>query len=67
MSVARVTELIASSEKSFDDAVQIGVRRACETLDRVKAAWVKDQQVEVSKGKISSYRVTLMVTFVLKE
>lgn len=67
MSVARVTEIIASSKKSFDDAVEKGVERSCKTLDGVKGAWVKDQKVEIRDGKITAYRVTLMVTFVLKD
>ncbi|TWT48275.1 dodecin family protein [Botrimarina hoheduenensis] len=67
MSVARVTEIIASSKKSFEDAIEKGVSRSCKTLENVKSAWVKDQKVEVSEGKITAYRVTLMVTFVLKD
>lgn len=67
MSVARVTEIISSSKKSFEDAIENGVERSCKTLDNVKSAWVKDQKVEISDGKISQYRVTLMVTFVLKD
>ncbi len=66
-SVARVTEIIASSTKSFDDAVKTGVERACKTLDNVEAAWVKDQKIVVKKGKISEYRVGLMITFVLND
>ncbi|MEM1376575.1 MAG: dodecin family protein [Pseudomonadota bacterium] len=67
MSVARVTEIIASSTKSFDDAVEKGVKRASKTLKNVKAAWVQDQNVLVKNGKISEYRVTLKVTFVLAD
>lgn len=67
MSVARVTEIIASSPKSFEDALAVGVERACKTLDGVKGAWLKDQKVEIENGKVKSYRVTLMVTFVLKD
>ena len=67
MSVARVTEIISSSKKSFEDAIENGVERSCKTLDNVKSAWVKDQKVEISDGKITSYRVTLMITFVLKD
>ena len=66
MSVARVTEIIASSPKSFDDAVEEGVKRATKTLKNVSGAWVQDQKVIVKKGKISEYRVTLKVTFVLE-
>ncbi|MEQ8208641.1 MAG: dodecin family protein [Lacipirellulaceae bacterium] len=67
MSVARVTEIISSSKKSFEDAIEVGVDRACKTLDNVKSAWVKDQKAEIKDGKITSYRVTLMITFVLKD
>ena len=66
MSVARVTEIIASSKKSFEDAVEVGVERASETLKNVEGAWVKDQKVVIKGGKISEYRVVLKVTFVLE-
>ena len=64
-SVARVTEIIASSTTSFDDAMEQGVARATETLKNVRGAWVQDQKVEIVDGKITAYRVTLKVTFVL--
>jgi len=67
VSVAKVTEIIASSSKSFDDAVEKGVERADKTLKDVKGAWVKEQKVVVDGGKISEYRVTLKVSFVLKD
>ncbi|MEJ1990704.1 MAG: dodecin family protein [Maritimibacter sp.] len=67
MSVARVTELSAGSPKSFDDAVATGIARAAKTLRNVKSAWVKGQQVTVTRGEISEYRVDLMVTFVLDD
>lgn len=66
MSVARVTEIIASSPKSFEDAVNVGVKRACKTLKNVKGAWVEGQKVIIKDDKISEYRVTLKVTFILK-
>lgn len=66
MSVAKVIEIIATSSKSFDDAVKQGVSRASGTISGITGAWVKDQSVEVSKGKITEYRVILKVTFVLK-
>ena len=66
MSVAKIIELIATSKDSFEDAIKQGVARASETINGVAGAWVKDQSVEVSKGKITEYRVTLKVTFVLK-
>jgi len=67
MSVARVTEIISSSSKSFEDAVNNGVERASKTLKNVQGAWVKDQSVEVENGKITEYRVVLKVTFILAE
>lgn len=67
MSVAKTTEIIASSKKSFDDAIEIGIARACKTLDGVQGAWVQDQKAIVENNKISEYRVTLKVTFVLKD
>ncbi len=67
MSVAKVTEVIASSKKSFDDAIEEGVARASKTLENVRSAWVQDQQVSVVDGKVAEYRVTLKITFVLKD
>ena len=64
-SVARVTEISAKSDTSFEDAVKIGLDRANSTLSGVTSAWVKEQSVEVSDGQISGYRVNLLVTFVL--
>jgi dodecin len=65
MSVAKVIELSSTSTQSFEDAIQKGVARATKTLKNVQGAWVKEQQVSVENGKISSYRVNLMVTFIL--
>jgi len=67
MSVAKVTEIISSSTKSFDDAVNEGVKRADKTLKNIKSVWVKDQKAMVEGGKISEYRVTMKVSFVLKD
>ena len=66
MSVAKVTEIIADSKESFDDAVREGIKRATKTLENVTSAWVQDQTVKVEKGKITRYRVHMRVTFVLK-
>ena len=66
MSVARITELSASSRKSFEDAIESGIKRANETLDNIEGAWVQDMKVKCKDGKISEYRVNLKVTFVLK-
>lgn len=67
MSVARVTEISASSKKSFEDAIQHGVARAAKTLRKVEGAWVKEQKVCVENGKITEYRVNMQVTFVLED
>jgi flavin-binding protein dodecin len=65
MSVARVTEIIAASPKSFEDAIQVGIARANKTLKNVRSAWVEDQKIEIVDGKIAEYRVALKVTFIL--
>lgn len=66
MAVARVTEIIASSTRSFDDAVENGIERANKTLKNVKGAWIQDQKVVVEGGKITEFRVVMKVTFVLE-
>ena len=66
MSVARVSEIKASSKKSFQDAIEAGLARANKTLKNVRGAWVKEREVECGKnGKIAEYRVLMKVTFVL--
>ena len=67
MSVARVTEITASSKKSFDDAVSNGIKRASKTLENIKSAWVQEQSVVVKDDKVTEYRVNMKVTFVLKD
>lgn len=67
MSVAKVIEIIASSKKSFEDAVSNGVARASESVDNITGAWVQDQSVKVKNGKVSEFRVVLKVTFLIKE
>lgn len=67
MSVARVTEIIASSKKSFKDAFENGVERASSTLKNVESAWIKDEKAIIKDGKIVEYRVVMKVTFILKE
>jgi flavin-binding protein dodecin len=67
MSVARVTEITASSSKSFEDALHLGIKRASKTLNNVTGAWIQEQKVVVEKGKVVQYRVNMKVTFVLEE
>lgn len=65
MSVARVTELSATSQNSFEDAINEAIGRANETLRNVQSAWVKDQNVLIENGSITGYKVNLQITFVL--
>ena len=67
MSVARVTEVTATSSKSFDDAVAAGIARASKTLQHIKGAWINGMKVDIENGKITSYRVDMKVTFILKD
>jgi flavin-binding protein dodecin len=68
MSVAKVSEIIVSSTKSFDDAIKMGVERSQKTLRNIKSAWVENQQIKLDgDGKIKEYRVQLKVTFVLDD
>ena len=65
-SVARVTEISAESEVGFDDAIKVGISRANETLRGVKSAWIKEQSVKIDGGNVVSYRVDMLVTFLLE-
>lgn len=67
MSIAKVTEISASSSTSFEDAVQKGIARVDQTIDKVKGAWIKEMKVKVEDGKVTSYRVDMKVTFILKD
>jgi dodecin len=68
MSVAKVSEIIASSSTSFDDAIKMGVARAHKTLKNLKSAWVENQQIKLNdKGQITEYRVQLKITFILED
>ena len=65
--VARITEINATSTNGFEDAIKVGVDRAAQTLRNITSAWVKDQRVEISDGKITNYQVNLLITFVLDD
>lgn len=65
MSVARVIEISATSNKSFEDAIQQGLNRANKTLRGVKSAWIKEQTLRVEGEVITEYQVNMLVTFVL--
>jgi dodecin len=66
LSVAKIIEISASSDESFEDAVRRGIAKAAETVNHIRSAWVKDQQVTVEDGTITSFCVDLKVTFVLE-
>ena len=68
MSVARVTEIKASSSKSFEDAIKVGVARANKTLKNVRGAWIENQELVIDEnGQITEYRVQMKVTFILED
>lgn len=67
MSVAKVSEISATSAKSFEDAIQQGLTRAGKTLRNIRGAWIKEQHIHVDKGKVTEYRVNMMITFVLDD
>ena len=65
MSVAKVLEISASSNKSFEDAIQTGISRVNTSVDQVQGAWIQEQKVVVEAGKITEYRVNMNVTFIV--
>ncbi len=67
MSVARVTEITATSPEGFEDAIRQGIARAHKTLRGISGAWVKEQNVIIENGGITAYRVDLLVTFLLED
>ena len=67
MSVSRVTELSAISDKSFEDAINQAIARATKTLRGVEGCWVKDMNVMIEDGNITGYKVNVEITFVLEE
>ncbi len=67
MSVAKVTEITASSKESFEDAIKRGIKRANKTLKNITGAWVNEQSVTVKEGKVNEWRVNMKVTFILDD
>ena len=66
MSVAKVSEITATSKTSFEDAIQKGLKRASKTIRNIRSAWIKEQQVRLDNGKITEYQVNMLVTFVIE-
>jgi flavin-binding protein dodecin len=67
MSVAKVIEITSLSEKSFEDAVLQGVKRASKTIDNIEGAWIKEQKLQIKDGKVIGFRVNMNLTFILDE
>jgi len=67
MATARVTEIIAASSKSFEDAVKAGIKRANKTLDNITGAYIENMKVVVDDGQVAEYRVNMLVSFILKD
>lgn len=65
MSIAKIIEITARSEKSFDDAIKSGIAKASESVHGIREAWVSDQKVMVEGNKVVGYQVDLKLTFVL--
>lgn len=66
MTIAKVIEISSESKESFEDAIRQGIERASRTVENIKSAWVKEQQVVVENGKVAAFRVDLKVTFIMK-
>jgi flavin-binding protein dodecin len=66
MSVAKVVEISSASKKSFEDAIEQGVKRADDTIKNIEGAWIQEQKVTIKNGKIDEFRVNMRVTFILK-
>jgi flavin-binding protein dodecin len=66
-SVAKVSEISARSEKSFEDAMKLGLARASKTLRNITSAWIKEQRLDIKDGSITGYQVNMMVTFVIDD
>lgn len=64
--IAKVSEITTSSAKSFEDAIENGIKRASETIRGIQGAWIQDQKIVVNDGKIIEYRVNLKISFVLE-
>jgi hypothetical protein len=67
MSVAKVSEISATSTKSFEEAIEQGIKRASKTIRNIRSAWIKEQHVRVADGKATEYQVNMMVTFVIDD
>ncbi len=67
MAVARVTKITAASPRSFDDSVNQGLKRAAKTLRGITGLEVIEMKAKVERGKITEYRATMELTFLLED
>lgn len=67
MAVARVTKIVGSSPKSWQEAVNEALKRANKTLRNLTGLQLLEQKAKIENGKIVEYRATLEVTFILEE
>ena len=67
MAVAKNIEITSSSASGFEDAITSGISRASKTINNIRSAWVKEQKVEIADGRVTEYRVTMVLTFVLTD
>jgi len=65
MSVAKISEITATSKKSLNDAIESGIKRASKTIRGISGAWIADQEVVFKNGKVTEYKVRMRLTFVL--
>lgn len=66
MSVAKVIEINASSKESFEDAIRKGIKKSAQTVDNIEGAWIKEQKVVVKDGEVTTFRVNMKLTFLVK-
>ena len=67
MTIAKNIEISSTSKTSFEDAIQQGIERISKTVNNVEGAWIKEQKVGVTDGKISKYHVIMIVSFVIND
>jgi flavin-binding protein dodecin len=67
MTVAKISEISATSTVSFEDAIKKGLERAHKTIRNIRSAWIKEQQVRLEKGAIIEYQVNMLITFLLDD
>ncbi|MFD2564110.1 dodecin family protein [Aquimarina rubra] len=63
MAIVKVIEVIATSEKGWEDAAKNGVKEAAKTVKNIKSAWISDQKLVIKDNEIAEYRVILKISF----